>query len=426
MPRSFKIMSLLAGCFLSLSSPAYGQTDVQTRISSLKGGEHAPTTDSELQIASFAPQAFLDFASTHRNVDGEPLAIEIQYTGADLDGTGRFDFIVASFEVGLLGTVEVFRVSQGKLALAGQLEGNPNLGGGRMEIELVDVEDNGKPEVAVRSYGASDSYKLGIFQWTGISLRLLNPDSSAQPNTFGGAALFDVDNDGVLELITPCAASWVTDPSKPPLKDTPFGVYKFDGTAFKLAFTSPTDPTGQISPDGHNQSVFGDARMKSAHFQLAQIHEAAEGILPEKGDGNEGRLLVQLGNLSAPADANPGPRSVNDLDLKSLILGRTIRPLRARIVSADDDAEEQVSSAEHDGEPNGPKPARLRGPFVEANFSRQAVLRFLPRTQLSKALAPGDAVSIDVRGKMKNGAPVFGSVSVKIVGEDEGKHHDKN
>jgi len=54
------------------------------------------------------------------------------------------------------------------------------------------------------------------------------------------------------------------------------------------------------------------------------------------------------------------------------------------------------------------------------------VLRFLPRTQLGKALAPGDAVSIDVRGKMKNGAPVFGSVSVKIVGEDDGKHHDKN
>jgi hypothetical protein len=44
------------------------------------------------------------------------------------------------------------------------------------------------------------------------------------------------------------------------------------------------------------------------------------------------------------------------------------------------------------------------------------VLRFLPRTQLDKPLEGGDKLTLELRGKMKSGAPLRCSGVVEIVG----------
>lgn len=58
---------------------------------------------------------------------------------------------------------------------------------------------------------------------------------------------------------------------------------------------------------------------------------------------------------------------------------------------------------------------------MQAHFSREALLQFLPRTQLNKPLAAGDSLTLELRGKIKNGAPVFSAVTVKVVGDQDGK-----
>ncbi len=46
------------------------------------------------------------------------------------------------------------------------------------------------------------------------------------------------------------------------------------------------------------------------------------------------------------------------------------------------------------------------------------MLAFLPRAQLTKPLEVGDRLTLDVRAKMKDGAPLFGSVEVRTLRED--------
>jgi hypothetical protein len=389
-------------------------------------GPASAQSDLESKLRAFTPQGIIDASNRHTNKSGRSRDIQMPHVNADLDGNGHYDYIVAGYNVFDVGTVRVFHAVNGEIEVAGDVEGNLALGCGQMKIDLLDVDNDGKPEIVLRNSGATPDYSLYVFKWTGHSLHLMNVDHSESENSFGNADFFDLDGNGVLSIVTPSSALERTDPNNPPppgLAPSPYVAFKLKNGQYEIAFTSPTDPTGVIGATGENQSVVGNARMRPAQFRLKQIQEAVESERLDEGDEEEGRLLVQFGNLSAPVADNPGPRSANDLELKSLVLGRNLRPLRARIVNS---TEEQEDVSDHHGEPSGTKGVRFQGPFVEAQFSRQAVLRFLPRTQLGKALAPGDAVSIDVRGKMKNGAPVFGSVSVKIVGEDDGKHHDKN
>jgi hypothetical protein len=373
-----------------------------------------PADPMIVKLQAFTPQRILD-------LNKPPRKVRIQYVRADLEGTGKFDLILAVYLAQAGGKIRVLRDVSGSLQLAADLDPSKQLDtSGTVGLEIIDIAQTGKPQIEVKSYGSHAQYDLDLLTWTGTSLRSLLPPGGS----FENAVFADIDGDGMLEIVTPPSCVDASNPNE--ICTRTFQVYKFNGTQYALVSTPQTDPTGQISQTGDAQIIFGDARMRPDHFRLEQIHEAVEKDKAGEGDGEEGRLLVRMGNLSAPVDDNPGPRSVTDLDLKSLVLGRNIRPLRARILSADDDPEEQEPSPDHHAESNGTKPVRFQGPFVEARFSRQAVLQFLPRTQLNKALAPGDTLKLDLRGKMKNGAPVFGSVSLKIAAEDEGRHHDKD
>ena len=371
----------------------------------------------ETQLAGLTPQNFIDLA-VKRN-----LTVDIQYAEADLQGTGHFDFVVAGYETGLLGTIRTFQVvRRGKLALVGDPEGDPDLGGGRMEIELVDIEGSGKPDIAVRSFGATATFTLAVFRWTGSSLRLLNPDPSGTVGTFGGAELFDADNDGVLEIITPSSAQWVADPNKPALQDTPFGIYKFNGTSFTFASTSATDPTGRIGQNGNSQTVFGRSVVDPSEFDLRQIRESHEKRRWEEED----EVTLRLGNLNLPVGSNPGSRSVNDLDLQSLTLGRNIHVLKATIVrSRDDDSADEGRYEGHSRDAKESSQNKFHGPFVQAKFSKQLLLEYLPHAQLTKRLQTGDTLKLDVRGKMKDGAPLFATVTVKIGGDWDDHYRDE-
>lgn len=131
-----------------------------------------------------------------------PEQIDVMFVRADLDGSGKFIFVVAFFftaQGGHHGYLRVFRQDNGVLTVAGDEEnpGTPS-GGGPANIELVDVNGDGIPEIKVEGTGLSGAHtSFTLFAWTGSSLHLM----TANDVDTGDASLVDIDGDGQLEIV---------------------------------------------------------------------------------------------------------------------------------------------------------------------------------------------------------------------------------
>ena len=362
----------------------------------------------------------------HPDIRGNPGTPELEYTRADLDGNGQFEYIVAGYNDGFVATLRVFRLADAQITLVGDMEteGHPDVSGGNLSIELIDVDNDGKPEITVESSGMSAGYSLSVFKWTGHSLRLMNIDHSQFGNAFGDADLWNPDGNGVLDIVTPSSSSMEqTDPNNPPPPgepSSPYMVYKLKNGQYQLAFTSITDPTGAIGPNNEDWEVFaGRALLRPNRFSLKQIERARSEHDPsEVEDG----VVVRLGNLWE--GDNRTRVDTGNLDLKSLILGRNIHALSTRIRSADEDSSgDDVERANDEAGQSRRTP--FLGSFVEARFSREALLEYLPKVRFDSPLAPGDTLSLEVNGKMKNGVAMVAFVAVHIS-SDKDKDKDKD
>lgn len=384
----------------------------------------SPQTDLKAKLRSFTPQEVIDEANRDRDMSGDPNVIQIPFTRADLDGTGQFDFIVAGYYTLGQGTLRVFRIIDGELRPVGGVEGNPNLDFGNMEIELVDVDNDGKPEVALESSGVTGAaYRLFVYRWTGHSLHLMNFG-----DTFRSAEFHDLDGNGILDLVTPSSAPNLKEqPSPPNFQGIPYMVFKLKNGDYLLAFTSKTDPRGLITPQGDFHDISAhETRLHPDRFSLSDIQRAARE--DERDRDDEGAdVVVQLGNLLSYPDGAKPPAT--DLNLKSLILGRGIHPKHVQIRSEgeqDDDRDtEGRNNDERDRDArNKGAQKRFEGSFLEVRFSREALLKFLPRVRFDKPIQPGDKLSVDLNGRMKNGVSMTASVVVHIA--DEKRDHDKD
>ena len=97
--------------------------------------------DLEAKLRQFTPQRMADRAErVHQD-------IEIISELADLDGTGRFDFIVAAYNIGVGGTLRVFRERTDHLEVVADLDEHVDVGGANLELELMDIDNDGKPKI---------------------------------------------------------------------------------------------------------------------------------------------------------------------------------------------------------------------------------------------------------------------------------------
>jgi hypothetical protein len=366
------------------------------------------------QLLTMQPPAIMDLAQrlTAGRINHTPVPIDVKYVRASLDGTGKFNFIVAFFftaQGGQDGYLRVFRDDNGVLTVAGDEE-DPELGsgGGQAGIELVDVNGDGIPEVKVEGIGFSGAHTgFSLFLWTGSSLHLLTPNSVDAED----ASLVDIDGDGQLEIVRGPYVDFNDPDSRAAAPLGPWDIYKLSGDKYVLSTTSGADPRGLRDTNGALSLVrVFSKRIEPGKFPLAEIHEAQTG----QGD-DDGRVVLILGNLRAMSGSSV---SVEEINLDSLRLGQGLRPVATKITAYDGDADKDTEKRDSEQADSGP--------LLKVFFARRAVLAYLPHAQLDKPLAPGDTLTLPVRGKMKNGAGLSGTVTVKIVGEDDGKHHDKN
>lgn len=209
--------------------------------------------------------------------------------------------------------------------------------------------------------------------------------------------------------------------------DSPYLVFKLKNGDYQLAFTSQTDPSGVISADGQNNvAVFARrALLRPGAFSLREIQRSAQHGEQKDSDSE---VVLRFGNLSQLAGAHP---SVSLVNLKTLRLGRGIRPLSARILPESEDEPDDAAPEQADDRYKKrvlpPSARKFTGSFIEARFSRQALLQYLPHLRFDKPLDPGDKPSVPLQARLKDGTTLHAFANIRILPEERnsGRHQEK-
>jgi len=206
-------------------SPAAGQAVSKGR------GRSQEARDRALVEKSF-PRRLLDKPSWWGSGDTPNMEIADRYEfiRADLNNTGRPDFIVAAYESpwGSEGSVRVLKASSGDLVAQSSL--GDCLMGSPQEISVVDLDHSGHPGVLVELPDGHGGPTLDwIFRWDGSKLISLGPTRtiglSVCPGLYG-SQFVDLDGDGFLEAVSTLVHAAPDEP-------VTYEVYKLAGGAYK-------------------------------------------------------------------------------------------------------------------------------------------------------------------------------------------------
>lgn len=189
-------------------------------------------------VQQFFPQSLIAESTADFKAGGPPPFQASAFAEADLNGTGNNDFLVAAYTNGFSAVARVLRKQGTSVVLANEPQ-IPLLGGIYPTVTLIDLDNDGKPEVVIGLSSARGGVADWIFKWNGSALQLFGPteaDLSGNTTTMLGDAVFvDLDGNGILEIINPPEFN-----SVPPGSPGPFIYTVF---ALKNGVYAPTGAT---------------------------------------------------------------------------------------------------------------------------------------------------------------------------------------
>jgi len=203
---------------LMVVSPVYG----------LGVKEALAQTDAQL-VEQFFPQALVDESQARFDRGGPPPFRTSAFKAADLNGSGTAEFLIAGYTNGFSATIRVLRKANNTASLVAE-PNLPLLGGVDSQVELLDLDGDGRPEIIISFSSARGNWANWVFKWTGTTLNLMGPsgvDEEGDVSTLLANADFeDLDRDGKLEAINP------PELSAPEIRNTAQDINKFE--VFKL------------------------------------------------------------------------------------------------------------------------------------------------------------------------------------------------
>ncbi len=117
---------------------------------------------------------------------------------ADLDGTGRADYVVAAYANGISATVRLLKRANTGATLVDEPPGT--FAGAHASLRLLDIDGDHKPEVLVRFSGPQARSADYVFQWRAGKLVVISPTRDGA-SVIGDAVYEDLDGDGKLDII---------------------------------------------------------------------------------------------------------------------------------------------------------------------------------------------------------------------------------
>jgi len=265
-------------------------------------------------VEQFMPPKYAQARARALGRGARSYVLDAEYVAADLDRTGRKDFLVAVYGDGVDCILRVLR-REGSSATLVSESGNLQLGGAFPKITIVDIDHGRYPALVVQLLqNNGQQHTECLFRWDGNALQSygtweIDPATGLGDSTLSEAVFLDLDGDGVLEIVNPPefdSSAWM----QPERARTPvrFQVYKIaadDG--FRVVGTLEGFSEYQVGPAKYRmQGLTGDRDVRYGSFLASQ--PGGEYIMTiANGDGREilpvtSAEVLLNGELVAAAD----------------------------------------------------------------------------------------------------------------------------
>ena len=169
-----------------------------------------PTSGQEAKdraiVEQFWPRQLLNDDAADVAEHGPPSTARFVFVAADLNGTGRKEFLVALYVWAGGGAMRVLKKQGDTAVVVDEPKLCPFIGGGVFlpEVSAMDLDKSGRPAILA---GNTDNYgrpQPWIFKWDGTGLKSLGAQTPVRglPCTDLVDPLFvDLDGDGVFEIV---------------------------------------------------------------------------------------------------------------------------------------------------------------------------------------------------------------------------------
>ena len=229
---------------------------------------------------------------------------ETVFLEADLNGTGRKEFLVAVYYVYAEIALRVLKMDGGSASLAAEAK-NCIIAGMFPEITLVDLDRSTHPAIVVTTTQNHGEKVRFLFRWDAAEL---DPFGTWESESSGGRISFsllndayfvDLDGDGALEIVNPPEFEAYHPGDNEPEKPRQYDVYKIGAKGYEPAAVF----------EGFDQFLGGPPKPQANTF-LASSPGAAYRMTIANGDGRDvppvtGAEIRLNGELVA------GPEKVN-------------------------------------------------------------------------------------------------------------------
>jgi hypothetical protein len=238
------------------------------------------TQEPEQVVEQFFPQRLIKESEEDFQKGGPAPFRTSESVIADLNGDGS-TFIVAAYSNGFAGVIRVLKKENSTFGLVDE----PNLrkmGGDFPTIKLLDLDNDGRPEVIASFSSARGPTEDWVFKWDGTKLNLIGP---TEVDAFGfidsllsDAGFFDVDGDGIIEILNPTGSGPVAPDETENIGKGDLEVYTFDGQKYKLSkslefIASFVRQTGAPFVD----KAYFEIKNPGAGFLLTVVNGATDG-----------------------------------------------------------------------------------------------------------------------------------------------------
>lgn len=172
----------------------------------LPASSSAAEEDAEI-VRQLFPQALIREARELPKDRGQSEFLASAFAPARLDGPEGPVSLVAAYANLLRGTIGVIRRSEGGAELVGEPTGLA-FAGGVPRIEAIDLEGDGRPEVAAYFRLPSGRAEVWLLRWDGTHLTSIGPvvpgdDLGDGRTELCDAGFLDLDGDGRMEVLNP-------------------------------------------------------------------------------------------------------------------------------------------------------------------------------------------------------------------------------
>ncbi len=186
-------------------------------------------------VEQFFPQRLSARDAEARAKYGGPSSRQSAFVAADLDRTGKPQYLVAAYTADEMAAIRVLKVTDNSAALVDE----PNLcpfGGRDPEVSLINLDRSGNPAVLVSLLAGNRGEEMQwVFKWDGSALKSIGPgkdDQGLSCTDLFDADFVDLDGDGILEIVNSQGTSrWEIEAGAPET----YEVYKLIEGAYKLS-----------------------------------------------------------------------------------------------------------------------------------------------------------------------------------------------